>query len=170
MNNEFTVEEIKNSVDYQWRKWQLKLLLLILLIAGVLLLFLFLIIFTSNGGAEFVGIGITVWLFTMGVCVSIFLPFCLFDYCKLRYLLKNYKRFYSYEAVLDNVSTPYWYRGAVYYTVVINGNGLSKKVRTNPCFSSQFLSKFKPEDFNNKKVVGLFDEETDRFYIIKIVD
>ena len=88
----------------------------------------------------------------------------------MRYLLKNYKRFNAYETVLDNVSTSYWYSGAIYYTAIINGNGLSKKVRTNPCFSSHFVSKFKPEDFNNKKVVGLLDEDTGRFYVIKKID
>ena len=170
MNNEFTVNEIKNSVEYQWRKWQLKVLLLSLLIVGVFTLFVLIIVFISNGAIEFIGIGIKAWLFCMGICVLAFLPFCLFDYGKMRYLLKNYKRFNSYEAVLDNVSTSYWYRGALYYTVTINDNGLPKKVRTNPCFTSHFLSKFRPEDFNNKKVVGLFDEDSGKFYIIKKVD
>lgn len=26
-----------------------------------------------------------------------------------------------------------------------------------------------PEDFNNKKVLGLYDEEMDKFYIIKLI-
>ena len=172
MNNEFTIDEIKNSVEYQWRKWQIRVLLLSLLIVGVITFFIIIIVFTSvsNADIKFIGIGILAWLFSMGVCVLIFLPICLFYYGKMRYLLKNYKRFNAYETVLDNVSTSYWYRGAVYYTVMINDNGLYKRVRTNPCFSSHFISKFSPEDFNNQKVVGLFDEETDRFYIIKKID
>ena len=172
MMNELTIDDIKNSVEYQWRKWQIKLSLWSCLIMGVFTFFLFIIVFsvTSNFDVEFIGLGIIVWLLTMGIYVIILLPCCLFYYVKMKYLLNNYKKFNYYETVLDNVSTSYWYRGAIYYTVIINDNGILKRVRTNPCFSSHFLSKFSPEDFTNKKVVGLFDEEMGKFYIVKIVD
>ena len=41
----------------------------------------------------------------------------------MRYLLKNYQKFNSYEIVLDKVSTSYAYSGAVYYTITINEEG-----------------------------------------------
>ncbi|MCH5160351.1 MAG: hypothetical protein J1F66_05880 [Clostridiales bacterium] len=172
MNNEFTVDEIKKSVEYQWRKWQIKLLLWSLLIIGIFTFFVFIIVFNiiSNFDLQFLGLGIIVWLYSMVVCGLIFLPLGIFDYVKMRYLLKNYQKFNSYEVVLDNVTTSYWLRGAVYYTVIINDNGLSKKARTNPYFSSHFLSKYSLQDYNNKKVVGLFDEDMGKFYIVKKVD
>ena len=172
MINDFTVDDIKNSVEYQWRKRQIKLLLWSCLITGAFTFILFIVVFTvsSNYDAKFIGLGIIIWLVTMAIYGLILLPCCLFYYGKMKYLLNNYKKFNSYETVLDSVSTSYMYRGALYYTVIINYNGLSQKVRTNPCFSSHFTSKFTPEDFNNKKVVGLLDEDVSKFYIIKRVD
>ena len=70
---------------------------------------------------------------------------------------------------LDNISTSYAYRGAVYYTVTVNDEGTIRKVRTNPYFSSGTLAKFTLEDYNNKMVIGLYDSQMDKFYIIKKV-
>ena len=87
----------------------------------------------------------------------------------MRYLLKHYNKFNAYEVVLDNVSTSYWYRGNIYYTVSIIDNGRRVGADTNPCFSNMVFSKFEPKDFNNKKVVGLYDSQMEKFYIIKRV-
>ena len=99
------------------------------------------------------------------------------------YLLKNYGEFASYEVTLDNVSTSYAYKGAVYYKVTINEVGRTIKVDTNPYFSSGVFAPFALEDYNNKRVVGLYevliktaaaallyDNEKDKFYIIKKVN
>jgi hypothetical protein len=71
--------------------------------------------------------------------------------------------------MLDNVDTSHAYRGAVYYTVTINDEGVTRKVSTNPYFSSGFFEKFALQDYNNKKVVGLYDDQADKFYIVKKV-
>ena len=172
MNKEFTVDEIKNSVEYQWRKWQVKFLLWGLLIIGLFTFIIFIIVFSiiSNFDSEFIGLGIIVWLFSVGVSGLVSLPFCLYYYGKMRYLLKNYQKFNSYEVVLDKVATSFWYRGTVYYIVTISDNGLSRNTRTNPYFSSYFLAKYSLGDYNNKKVVGLYDADLNRFYIVKKVD
>ena len=115
-------------------------------------------------------LGIIVWLCYIGLFGLIFGSVSLFYFGKIRYLLKNYQKFASDEVVLDRVSTSYVYRGAIYYTVTVNCDGASKNVDTNPYFSSHFASKFNCEDFNNKKVVGLYDEEKNKFYIVKKVD
>ena len=91
--------------------------------------------------------------------------FMLYSYRKMRYLLKNYENMQIFEVKLDNISTSYMYKGAVYYTVTINNS----KVDTNPIFSSSFFSKHLLEDYNNKTVIGLFDEALNKFYIIKKV-
>jgi hypothetical protein len=103
----------------------------------------------------------------MGIFIGIF---CLYYYLKMKYLLKNYEKMKCYETILDRPSTSYEYRGALYYTVVINDSGVSKQVSTNPYFSSSFTSIYHPEDFNNKKVIGLYDAEMDKFYIIKKIN
>ena len=83
------------------------------------------------------------------------------------YILKHYTMFNSYEVMLDNVSTSYAYRGAVYYTVTINDEGVTRQVSTNAYFSSSMFAKFNLEDYNNKRVIGLYDSQMDRFYIVK---
>ena len=93
----------------------------------------------------------------------IFGSFMLYSYSKMIYLLKNYENMQIYEVKLDNISTSYMYRGAVYYSVTINNS----KVDTNPIFSSSFLSKHLLNDYNNKTVIGLFDESLNKFYVIR---
>ncbi|MCH5172457.1 MAG: hypothetical protein J1F31_06495 [Erysipelotrichales bacterium] len=168
MKNDFTMEEIKNSVEYQWRKNQVKLYLTLWLIIVGATIFIPIIVSASN--YELIVFGIISWLCAIVIFGLLFGSFALFSYSKMRYLLKNYQKFNSYEVVLDKVSTSYAYRGAIYYTVTINDKDLSKKVDTNPYFSSSLMSKFSCEDYNNKKVVGLYDDNMDKFYIVKRVD
>ena len=57
----------------------------------------------------------------------------------------------------------------IYYCVKIKHNGKSIYVHTSPCFSSHFLSKIKLEEYNNKKVMVLYDSDLDKVYVIKKV-
>ena len=84
----------------------------------------------------------------------------------MRYLLKNYENMQIFEVKLDNISTSYMYKGAVYYTVTIN----DMKVDTNPIFSSSIFSKHLLEDYNNKTVIGLFDKTHNKFYVIRKIN
>ena len=84
----------------------------------------------------------------------------------MRYLLKNYENMQIYEVKLDNISTSYMYRGAVYYTVTIN----NKKVDTNPIFSSSIFSKYSLNEYNNKTIIGLFDKTLNKFYVIRKIN
>ena len=121
MKNDFTINEIKNSVEYQWRKSQVKLYLVIWLIIVCLTIFAPIMVCVSD--CELLVLGFVSWLFTIGVFGAIFVPCSIYSYSKMRYLLKNYQKFNSYEIVLDKVSTSYAYRGAVYYTITINEEG-----------------------------------------------
>ena len=172
MENNFSVEEIKNSVEYQWRKHNIKILLILWLILAIATLFIPVLLIMGNGNYtfEFLGLGLLIW----GACVVgyglLFGEFILFYYLKNRYLLKNFKSFKLYEVVLDTFSTSYAYKGSIYYTVKISDEEITKTVDTNPYFSNLLFSKFTPNDFNNKKVVGLYDNQEDKFYIIKKVN
>ena len=84
----------------------------------------------------------------------------------MRYLLKNFENMQIYEVKLDDISTSYMYKGAVYYTVTINNS----KINTNPIFSSSFLSKYLLNEYNNKTVIGLFDESLNKFYVIRKIN
>ena len=166
MKNNFTKEDIKNSVEYQWRKTSFCWLLVIWAVIAVVMLFSVLIIGFNNIKA---GMGLQVWLIVMAIYSAIYLPFVAYYGYKMLYILKRYTEFNSYEVMLDNVSTSYTYRGAVYYTVVINCEGETRQVCTNAYFSSSIFAKFTLEDYNNKKVLGLYDDQRGKFYIVKKV-
>lgn len=157
-------DDILNSVEYQWRKHQLVLYFYFWLIISIITIFIPLAIGITN--LEYIAV---VALSCLGVIIFIFLifgSFMLYSYSKMRYLLKNYENMQIYEVKLDDISTSYMYRGAVYYTVTIN----NKKVDTNPIFSSSFLSKYLLNEYNNKTVIGLFDESLNKFYVIRKIN
>ena len=166
MRNNFTKEDIKNSVEYGWRKTSFCLLLGIWAVIAVVMLFGVLIIGFDDIKPA---MGLQVWLIVMSIYSLIYLPFVAFYGYKMLYILKHYTEFNSYEVMLDNVSTSQMYRGAVYYTVTINDEGVTRQVGTNAYFSSSTFAKFTLEDYNNKKVIGLYDSQMDKFYIIKKV-
>ena len=97
------------------------------------------------------------------------MPIAAYYLSKMRYLLRHYHNFDSYEVVLNNLSTSYFYRGSIFYTVEIMYEGSKRNVNTNPYFSNFLFSKFSINDFNNTKVVGLYDVNKDKFYIVKKV-
>ena len=157
-------DDILNSVEYQWRKHQLVLYFYFWLIISIITIFIPLAIGITN--LEYIAV---VALSCLGVIILIFLilgSFMLYSYSKMRYLLKNFENMQIYEVKLDDISTSYMYRGAVYYTVTIN----NKKVDTNPIFSSSFLSKYLLNEYNNKTVIGLFDESLNKFYVIRKIN
>ncbi len=141
----------------------MKLYFYIWFIVSVITIFIPITITITN--LEYIGVALLTWLGIIMFMFLIFLPFTLYSYSKMRYLLKNYENMQIYEVKLDDISTSYMYRGATYYKVTIN----NKKVDTNPIFSSSFLSKHSLEDYNNKTVIGLFDEALNKFYVVKKV-
>ena len=168
MNNSFTKEQLKNSVEYQWQMWYCKMSIWIFLVLFVATT----IVPIAEGIAnpESVLLGFVVWLCMMAFIAIVCLCISLFYYCKARYLLKNYQDFSCHEVTLNNICTSYGYRGAVYYVVDVEIEGQHKQVPTNPYFSSLRFSKFTCQDYNNKKVVGLYDEKRNKFYVVKTVD
>lgn len=169
MGNNFSKEEIKNSVECQWRKILAKQLFSIYLIVLIASLFIPFII-TVKYDIKYLGIVFIIWLCCMLVIGIFFGCFILYYVIKYKYLLKNYEKFDTYEVVLDTLSTSYAYKASIYYTVTFVYEGKTKRIDTNPYFSSAFFSKFSPEDYNNKKVIGLYDNNLEKFYIIKKVD
>ena len=169
--NEFTKQDIKNSVEYQWRKSQIKLLLCILLIVAIAT-FLIVVIPVCATNMEFWDVGLLTWLVCMAITALFFGIFMVAYYCKNVYLLNHFEEFTQHEVVLDRVATgnSWRSRGSVYYIVSIEHNGSTINVDTSPCFSSNVFAKFTCDDYNNKKVVGLYDEKLHKFYIIKKVE
>ena len=157
-------DDILNSVEYQWRKHQLVLYFYIWLIISIITIFIPLALAITD--LEYIVIIMLSWLGYIIFMLIIFGSFMLYSYSKMRYLLKNYENMQIFEVKLDQISTSYMYRGAVYYSVTINNS----KVDTNPIFSSSFFSKHLLEDYNNKTVIGLFDNTLNKFYVIRKIN
>ena len=94
MKNNITIEEIKESVEYNWRKNQIIILLYAwLLVAGISLLVPFAVIIDSF---ELVGMGFLIWLFWM-LFIGLFIFVAILFYLnKNRYLLKNYQNLLAF--------------------------------------------------------------------------
>ncbi len=167
MNIQFTKEEIKNSVEYQWRMFYIKYILIVWLIIAVFTLFAPILI-SLKTGFENLLLGLLIWLLCNLILGFIFGGFALYYYSKIKYLMKNYNSFKTYEVLLDKVATSFAYRGHIYYSVTLKDDNFKMTVDTNPYFSSYF-SKFTIDDYNNKKVLGLYDSNLQKFYIIKLV-
>ena len=165
MKNNFTVNEIKKSVEYQWRNRQIKILLGIWVFISVA--FSTVPIMCVIMDFETIGVALLIWLIFVIMFGIILGGFSLSYYFKNKYFVKNYMNFSCHEVVLDKVVTSLMTRGSVYYKVTIYDGNVKKEVDTNPYFSNYLFSKFLPEDFNNKKVIGLYDSQMDMFYIIK---
>ena len=168
MKNDFTENEIKQSVEYQWRNNQIKILLGIWLFISIAIFIVPLLGMIME--LEIIGVTLLIWLFFVIMFGVILGGFSLSYYFKNKYFVKNYMNFSCHEVVLDKVVTSLMSRGSIYYKVTIIDENTKKEIDTNPYFSNYLFSKFLPEDYNNKKVVGLYDKNENKFYIIKKVD
>lgn len=168
MKNDFTENEIKQSVEYQWRNKQIKIHLGIWLFISIAIFIVPLMGIIMD--FEIIGATLLIWLVFVIMFGVILGGFSLSYYFKNKYFVKNYMNFSCHEVVLDKVVTSLMTRGSVYYKVTIYDGNVKKEVDTNPYFSNYLFSKFLPEDFNNKKVIGLYDKNENKFYIIKKVN
>ena len=168
MKNDFTENEIQQSVEYQWRNNQIKILLGIWLFISIAIFIVPLLGMIME--LEIIGVTLLIWLFFVIMFGVILGGFSLSYYFKNKYFVKNYMNFSCHEVVLDKVVTSLMSRGSNYYKVTIIDENTKKEIDTNPYFSNYLFSKFLPEDYNNKKVVGLYDKNENKFYIIKKVN
>ena len=165
MKNDFTENEIKQSVEYQWRNNQIKIHLGICLFISIAIFIVPLMGIIMD--FEIIGVTLFIWLVFVIMFGVILGGFSLSYYFKNKYFVKNYMNFSCHEVVLDKVVTSLMSRGSIYYKVTIIDENTKKEIDTNPYFSNYLFSKFLPEVYNNKKVVGLYDIQMDKFYIIK---
>lgn len=165
MNNTLTKEDVKNSIEVQWRKSQIKASLVVWLIIACVSLFIS-FIFSLYNSEDISG----AWLMAIAFWGLVFGSVSIFNLSKIKYIIKNHTSFTIHETCLDKFSISYMNRGAIYYTIKIVEDGRTINVDTNPYFSNDLITNFKPEDYHGKNVVGLYDKTTHKFYIIKRVD
>lgn len=165
--NDLTKEDIKQSIEYQWRIYNLKLMLFILLFIGLITLIFPLLFVVQDFNKTNFKLYFETILIMMLVYLIIFIPFLIYYLYKALYILKKYKYFEVHEVILDHPHTSYLYKGLIYYSVSLKHNDSIITVNTNPYFSSNIFSKYELEKYNNKKVKGLYDEKMGKFYILK---
>ena len=132
MDNIFTLEQIKNSVEYKWRFHQIKVTLFCWLFTAIIT-FIGCFFDLSTDGI------LLIWfilVFALGIIL--FIPLVVFSFIKARYLIRKYKDFEAYEVTLDRINNSFIYRGASYYTVSFIHKGVRKYVDTNPYFQTYF--------------------------------
>lgn len=165
MENEFSKEEIKNSVECKWRISHVKqtLFIYLLIVMGCSLV----CFIGALNDFKTSGTYAIVWLCLVLFWGIIHTAFVLYDVAKYKYVVKKYADFKCYEVTLDTFSTSSSYKSSIYYTVTFIHNGEIKRIDTPSYFSDHFFSKFSLEEFHDKKVLGLYDENLEKFYVIK---
>ena len=103
MKNDFTENEIKQSVEYQWRNNQIKILLGIWLFISIAIFIVPLLGMIME--LEIIGVTLLIWLFFVIMFGVILGGFSLSYYFKNKYFVKNYMNFSCHEVVLDKVVT-----------------------------------------------------------------
>lgn len=167
-NNDFTTEDIKNSVEYRWHKKQTDVHFWAWLILAIVM-FVTLLVAAIEDLDSF-WLTMLVWAICTAVVSIPFVCAIIRHHSKNKYLLKHFAEFARYEVILNNPHTSYNYRRSVYYTVTVYVDGVQRNVNTNACFSDALLSAgMAIDEYNNKRVAGLYDEQADKFYVIKKV-
>ena len=165
MKNDFTENEIKQSVEYQWRNNQIKILLGIWLFISIAIFIVPLLGMIME--LEIIGVTLLIWLFFVIMFGVILGGFSLSYYFKNKYFVKNYMNFSCHEVVLDKVVTSLMSRGSIYYKVTIIDENIKKEVDTNPYFSNYLFSKFLPEDIIIKKLLAYMIKMKTNFTLLK---
>lgn len=159
MKNNFTKQDIKNSVEYKSKYRNFK----IILICFVLLVLLACCSVDSSMEDEKFEISTSLICFLV-VIIILYVVCFIITSNRANYILKNYHKFNAYEVNLQyprNSLNPK--RNEHFYRIVLDIEGEKKVVDTDG------ISFKKSMDLEHKKVIGLYDEEKERFYIIKVI-
>lgn len=167
MSNYLTKEEIRSSVAYRWRKNHVKHTLTVFLVMTSVTLLAMLLSAIADGDMEYIEFSLVCGLIVIAFCSVVLLPHVLFLCYKLIYLTKHYSEFDCIEVALDSFSTSYLYKNSIYYTVTVSDGGYARRVDTDPCFSDGALSEFTVKEWHGKKVIGLYDKDKNKFYVLK---
>ena len=138
MKNDFTENEIKQSVEYQWRNNQIKIYLGIWLFISIAIFIVPLMGIIMD--FEIIGVTLFIWLVFVIMFGVILGGFSLSYYFKIKYFVKNNMNFSCHEVVLDKVVTSLMSRGSIYYKVTIIDGNIKKELDTNPYFSYYLFS------------------------------
>ncbi len=158
-----TNEEVKNAMEYKWRRNQAKLLLI--LWAAILLIYLVVLVL-SNARSGWDRLSLEITGTAMAVVTllysSVMAPFCMYYVYKRQEMVRNCGRYEKHRVKLDMPETSWFYRQSVAYRVHIKtADGKVVERTTKPLFSSSAFADFPLSDYNNKTVEVFYDPEND---------
>ncbi|MDE7161624.1 MAG: hypothetical protein K2N65_02565 [Anaeroplasmataceae bacterium] len=170
----YSKQEIKNSLDCKWLLGHIKFCLIFLgIIIGVSFLVTILVFLSDLNDSK---LSLSENLFGCllvagivdGLMICIFLPIIicyLYDYKKV---MKLFQTAEPYIVILNQPSTSFFYRGAVYFKLKFTTkNGVTVTVDTQPMWSTYndyYLEEY--NKYNNKEVEILYNETEDRAIVL----
>ena len=158
-----TKEQVKGSLEANWRLHQAKLYLVVLAIVAAVSLLVSLLGAAAKGmldAALWAG-GISALIYSV-----VILPFSAFSYCKYLRIVNRWEKYESYTVTLDRPGTSYLYNRSVYYTVRFRtDSGKEVTADTMPLWSSAAFALYQLEEYNNKKIRILYDPEEERVVV-----
>lgn len=161
INNNFSKEDIKESFEYKDRMARFKVLLVctIFEVLALILAVIFAIIDNSADAKVFTCIFAFLFFIVLMSFISVLK--------RVKYLLKNYEKLNSYEVNLQYPRFSIVNQQSMFFRVVTDVDGIKRIADTESIFSPKIKKNF-AEKLVHKRVIGLFDEDKNRFYIIKI--
>lgn len=167
MINNYTKEEIKNSIECKW--WKKQIYFLLGIVGILFIIFLAASLYVGLETADF-SLILSIIGCTFGINLIILGPMLIYYLYQYYKIIKNYEKYEKYIVLLDKPSTSWHYRGAVYYTVsFVTGDNERKVLDTKPLFSSSLFSGFDLKDYNNKKINILYDSLENKVICINLV-
>ena len=169
-NISITVEQAKNSAECKFRKYQFWT---VFIICSVILSICAIIIlpmafrYRNEDHVELISL---IFIFVIVLCI--FVPMAVYSLVRYKRVIRAVETRPVYRVTLDKSHGIPWARAALlYYTVELHTENGVVTVDTTAMFAaSGVFAAVWMEDYNNKDVYVLYDEERDRVYVIDLVE
>ena len=159
-----TKEQVKGSLEANWRLHQAKVYLVLW---GILTAVMFFISFCYAAAKGMPDAALWASGILALVYAAVFLPFSGVSYCKYLRIINRWEKYESYTVTLDRPGTSYFYNRSVYYTVRFHTeSGKEVTADTMPLWSGAAFALYQLEDYNNKKIRILYDPEEEKIVVL----
>ena len=158
-----TKDQIKNSMEYQWRLSQCRTYLAVW---GVALVFGLIGGFSGGIKLNSAKDGLFISLVIAGIFSVPLLPAAFYPLVQIVRLMKQAEKCTVHRVMLDRPATSVMNRGAVYYTVEFTQDGECFIRETKPLWSSAPMARFQLEEYNNKQINILYNRESDQVFVL----
>ena len=163
MYNNLTIGDVKESIEYRWLRHRILCFVMAWLIIALVSIIPLIIVHVHYW--DYAVRGFWIWMLTSIVLGFVFLSLSVPYIRKITYFKKHYKDYKVYNVFLEKVNPAYGME--ISFTVTIDEGRKEYEVPTSPCFSNNIGAIFSVEEYINCEVVGIYDTDLQRFYIIR---